>query len=217
MVFEQTLRAILIVTGTVLFIVAITEIPLADAFGAYFTAPIIAGILSVFLLGEKFSVIKLMATVLGFVGMILIVRPSPSMEIGFIYALAAGICYGSFMVVTRWSVCKVPSIKVVIFQNLFGALILLPFILLDIETIRSSDTLLFLTLGLASAVANMLAFSALRLAPASFLAPLIYVEIVGATLLGFIVFGDVPAGITLLGIGIIILGGLMLIGQKSSN
>ena len=104
--YEQSVRAFLIVMATVFFITALSYVPLADVVGAYFAAPIVAAILAVWLLREPFSKRIDVAVIIGFVGMALIIRPSVTMNVGYLLALGAGICMGGFVIATRWSETK---------------------------------------------------------------------------------------------------------------
>jgi len=69
-------------------------------------------------------------------------------------------------------------------------------------------------MGLVSAVSHMLLITAFRLAEASSLAPLVYLELLGSTLFGLLVFGQIPAPVTWLGIALIVAGGLILIERR---
>lgn len=213
-IFEQSIRAFLIVMATVFFITALSYVPLADVVGAYFAAPIVAAILAVWLLKEPFSRRIALAVVIGFIGMALIIRPSVTMNVGYLLALGAGVCMGAFVIATRWSDTKLTPMAVLSLQTGIGTLMLLPFALPHMSAFLWSDLKFVLVMGGASAIANYLTIRALRFAPAGLLAPLIYCEIIGATALGYWFFNDLPSFTTWVGIAIIIAAGLLLIEWK---
>ena len=214
LVIEQVLRTILAVLAIVFFIAALARIPMANVVGAYLTAPLFAALLAASLLRETVTPRILGITTFGFLGAMMIVRPGASMDAGSLYALAAGACFGGFLVASRWAVRDVHPLMSVAFQTALGAVLLFPFAVAEIGKIDGDDFPWMLLMGLGSATANILIIAALRLGSASLLAPLAYVEIVGATALGYVVFGDVPAPLTWLGMGIVIASGLMLIDRR---
>jgi len=97
----QALRAAFLAGSLSLYYLAIARIPLADALGAYFVAPILATLLSAVFLGEALNPRRLLAVGIGFVGALLVARPGMTMDAGMAYALAAGGCMACYMVATR--------------------------------------------------------------------------------------------------------------------
>ena len=83
-------RTIFLVASMTCYFVAITHIPLAAANSAYFVGPIIAMVLAVAFLGEALTTRKIVSLVLGFVGTLIILRPTGSIDPGFLLALASG-------------------------------------------------------------------------------------------------------------------------------
>ncbi len=89
--------------------------------------------------------------------------------------------------------------------------LLTPQALISWSTPAASDLIFFADLAVFSAIGHGLSIVAFRLADASTLAPLVYIELIGATLIGYFVFRDVPDAATLAGAGLIIAGGLVLV------
>ena len=217
LVAEQSVRAVLIVAATLLFIVSVSRIPLADAIGAYLIGPLVASALAYFLLGESFSVRRGLAVLVGFSGAMIIVRPGVSMETGYLYALSAGACFGAFLVASRACTRSVHPFAAVAYQTIIGALVLAPFGVSILWEFRVEHAGLLALTGLGSALANVFVVLALTMAPATLLAPLVYVEIIGAAILGYLIFGDVPSLQTTGGIVLIVLAGLVLIERSSES
>lgn len=207
---EQVVRAVLVFAATLLFVVAITLVPLANALGAYLVGPVVASLLAVRVLGEPWTRRRAVAAALGFAGALAVVRPGVSVDLGGLCALAAGVCYGAFLVANRACRRAVHPFAAVAFQMTFGALVLTPFAWPEAGALLAEDVWLLLLIGLPSAAANVLVVSAARLAPAALLAPLVYLEIVGATALGYLVFGDVPGAVAASGIALVVLSGWLV-------
>lgn len=214
---EQLIRSLLIIAATVFFIEGIARLPLADAIGAYLIGPLVAILLAFLVLGESISTRKLVAVFLGFTGALIIVKPGYSMNVGFIFALLAGACYGAYLVAIKGSKRIVSPYALVAIQTTIGSILLIPFCLSKILLIDWSDWWLFAIMGLGSVVANVLTIVALKYASASLLSPLVYVEIVGATILGYVVFGTIPSPATAIGIGIVVLSGFLLLQNSKDN
>ena len=208
---EQTVRAVLVFAATLLFVVSITLVPLANALGACLVGPIVAAALAVRVLGEPWTRRRAVAAALGFAGALVVVRPGVSANLGGLCALAADVCYGGFLVANRACRRPVHPFAAVAFPMAFGALLLTPFAWREAGALLAEGGWLLLLIGLPSAAANVLAVAAAGMAPAGLLAPLVYLEIVGATVLGYLVFGDVPGVSTVVGIGLVVFAGWLAV------
>lgn len=207
----HVLRTVLLVSAMTLFFVAITTVPLADALGAYFIAPIIAAVLAVLILKERLTAGRIAGAVLGFAGALLIVRPGGSMEPGLLLALLTGLLFGGYIIATRAAALRAGPLETLVFQCLFGALLLSPFAFLFWEQPTATQWGLIALMGLVSITGHFLSIAAFRFADASTLSPLVYFELVSGAALGFLIFGDVPAPIVWAGIALIVVGGLIVI------
>ena len=214
------LRAALIVGGIASILTALRTEPIANVFGAFFIGPIVAYALSVLLLGERASWVRTVMLVLGFAGVLLVVRPGGNMGTGMIFALMAGGFYGSYLAATRWLAPFHPSPFLLASQLVIGAVLLLPAGLASVPA--SADLriwVLVIVSSLASAFGNYLLVVVNRTTPATVSAPLIYFQLIAATVIGFLVFGDWPAPLALLGLAVIFasgLGGLALAPRRQT-
>jgi len=206
----QILRTGFLVTAMTLYFVAIARIPLADALGAYFIAPIAATLLAALALRERLDRRKLMAVLLGFVGAILVVRPGTETSADTLIALASGFCMACYLVLTRATAQDMPPVATLTTQLSLGIVMLMPLALLQWTTPTREGLLLILLMGLVSTVSNLMTISAFRLAPVATLSPLVYLELIGATALGFALFGDLPSPMTWAGITVIVAAGLIV-------
>ena len=87
---------------------------------------------------------------------------------------------------------------------------LMPLAVLQWTTPTREGLLLILLMGLVSTLSNLMTISAFRLAPVATLSPLVYLELIGATALGFALFGDLPSPTTWVGIAVIVAAGLIV-------
>ena len=210
----QLLRAILNVGSVSFYYLAIARIPLADALGAYFIAPILATLLAAIFLKEALYVKRLLAVAVGFAGALLIAQPGVTMNLGMVYALAAGCGMACYIVTTRALAQASSPLATLVSQYVSGGVLLLIPALLNWSAPKPEALLLILLMGFVSATSHLLVITAFSLAEASALSPLIYLELVGTTIFGLLVFGQLPSWTTWLGIGLVVAGGLGLIERR---
>jgi drug/metabolite transporter (DMT)-like permease len=210
----HVLRTLFLMGAMTCYFVAIAEIPLATAISAYFVGPIVGTVLAVLLLGERLTVRKGAAVVLGFAGALLIVRPGGDIEPGILLALAAGCLFACYMIATRLASQSADPIQTLAFQCLVGALILTPQALATWSVPLPGELWLFALLGLFSVTSHILSITAFRYADASTLAPLVYLELVGSAAVGFLVFDELPDLLVWIGAGVIVASGMLLIRRE---
>lgn len=211
---SHVLRSAFLVTGMTLYFLAIARIPLATAISAYFVAPIIAVVLAVFILKERMTIRKGVSLVLGFAGAMIILQPGGTIEPGILLALGSGFSYGIYMIASKLAAEGSGPVKTLAFQCVAGALLLTPQAVLTWSTPAWNDLVFFVGLGLFSVIGQMLLIVAFRLADTSTLAPLVYVELIGAAIIGYFAFGEIPGATTLAGAGCIVAAGLVLIERR---
>lgn len=203
------LRAVFIASGICLILTALKTEPIANVFGAFFIGPIVSYVLAILFLGEKPSRARAMLLALGFLGVMLVVKPGFGASPGIVFALFAGVCYGAYLATTKMIASKFRPRFLLISQLLVGTLILTPLGLsVELPQLDASISLLILGSALGSAVGNYLLVIANRMAEASLIAPLVYSQLISATLLGVLVFGDWPDSYSLTGLAIIVASGL---------
>ncbi len=188
---------------------ALRYAPMADVFGAFFIGPIISFILAALLLGERITPLRCVLLALGFTGVLLVVKPGIGGGPGMGFALLAGVFFGSFLVTTRWLAGSFRPRFLVISQLLTGSLLLAPLAFaVGAPAMTAWLWLLFAISAFGSALGNLLLAVASRHTPASVIAPLIYTQLLAATLLGWLAFGDWPDTLSLAGLAVILASGL---------
>ncbi len=207
----QILRGGLLLVSTALFFAAIARMPLADALALVFVAPLIVTLLSPFVLGETVGVRRYAAVGVGFLGVLVIVRPGMGVfDIGALLALAGGTTFAFYLLTTRRLSGSSPALVTLAFTALLGAVVmtaLLPFFWV---TPTPLDFLLMASMGLIAALGHLCVIKAYEMGEASLLAPFGYSEIVTMTLVGYIFFGDFPDFWTWIGIAVITASGVYI-------
>ena len=206
----QILRVLLCSLEVVFFFWAVSYLPLADVTTFYLAGPIFVTALSPFLLGEKIDWKRWAAVLAGFVGVAVAMRPSlASVSSSALVALAGSFCFALLMMVTR-AVRGTPDIVLATTQmistGLFGAA-LAPF---GWVAPGARDTALLALVGVVAMLGLVCVNRALKLAPASVVAPYQYSFILWAVILGYLVFGDVPTALLVSGAAIIVAAGIFL-------
>ncbi len=186
------LRAILITVAVTCILTALKTEPIANVFAAFFVGPILSYFLAAWLLRERITGARTALLFAGFCGVLLVVRPGMETSGGLGWALFAGLLYGCFLVATKWLSGMVNPRSLLVSHLTIGAVLLTPWGVAAIPEASGATAMLVLASAAASAVGNLLHTIATRMADASRLAPLVYVQLVSATVMGMAVFGDWP-------------------------
>ena len=206
----QAVRVVLSITEVMLFFTAIYYLPLAETITCYLSAPIIVVALSAIFLGEKVGWRRWLAVLVGFVGVLIAMRPSTSsISWGALIAIAGAFCSAVLMIVTRQ--LRGTSQTFLAFSQIIGTLlfgaVVAPF---QWVTPQWTHVGIFLLAGIVSVSALLCANRSLTLAPASVLAPYKFTAIFFAAAFGYLVFGDIPPLTTVIGAVIIVGSGLYI-------
>jgi len=202
------LRAALVTGGISCILTALKTEPIANVFGAFFIGPVVSYGLAVVILGERPSLGRSVLLALGFLGVMLVVKPGFGATAGMGVALMAGMFYGAFLAATRAIAGRYRPRFLLLSQLVIGATLLAPFALSGpIPALPASISALILLSALGSAAGNYLIVVANRRADASLIAPLIYTQLIAATLAGILVFGEWPDAVALSGLVVILASG----------
>ncbi|WP_298838743.1 DMT family transporter [uncultured Roseobacter sp.] len=215
------LRTVLHIAGIGMMVTALKYLPLADAIAIAFVMPFIMLILGHYALGEEVGSRRIAACAVGFVGTLLVVQPSFA-AVGWPALLPIGVAlnFAFFMLVTRQIAKQTDPIGLQAVSGVIAVLIMVPvfvmfqgssFSQLQLISVSSTDWSLLLSIGLLGTVAHLLMTWSLRYAPSATLAPMQYLEIPFATVIGFAVFGDLPNPMATAGIIITMAAGLYIV------
>ena len=208
----QLLRSLLMLATTLLFFSVLKLLPLAEATAINFCAPLFVIALSSWLLHEPFNRSRLIGVVIGFAGMLIVVRPGGGLNPqGVALGVLTAITFAAFQIATR-RVASDDPLTTNFYGGLTGTVVLtlmLPFFPLDLDLTPLQWALLAST-GVTGMAGHLLQISAYRYAPASLLSPFIYLQIISATVIGWLAFGQLPDAGTALGIAIICAAGIFV-------
>ena len=213
----QITRSILLFVMTVATFTALKHLQMVQVTTIGFAAPFIVAILSIFLLGERVGFHRWTAIVIGFVGVLVVIRPGTDgmhWAMGVFFIGVAG--YALFLVLTRKIAGVENPIRSAMYTAIVGGVVLtfpMPWIW---EWPATNIGWFYMILaGGAGAMAHFLIIKAHKFAEASLLGPLYYSQIVWSLLAGYLAFDDIPDGYTMAGAGIVISSGLYLMFRES--
>ncbi len=210
----MTGRALTQVASTLFMFLALHVLPLAESTALVFISPVLVALFAGPLLGERLRLANWLATVAGFAGVLLIVRPGSGIAgIGAIYPLCSALCFALYQILTRKLAASEPPLRQLFYLALVGTLTtscLLPAFWPAIMP-TPLQILLLLSLGFYGGAGHFLLIRAFHVSPASTLAPIFYVQLIWAMLLGWIVFGQFPDFVAIVGMLVIGASGLSLI------
>lgn len=192
---------------------AITPLDLFTAIS--FAAPLVVTALSGPMLGEKPGLRRWLAVLVGFGGILIIARPwGETFGLGVVFALALAVLFGIYQLLTRklaqGGEPKSMLMQVAIIGTILTS-IALPF---DWTAPSTQEWALMITSGIFHAGSHFCILRAFSLAPASTLAPFIYIQIVGAILLGYLLFGSLPDWTTIAGTVVVVGCGLYIVHRE---
>ncbi|MFV2001477.1 MAG: DMT family transporter, partial [Paracoccaceae bacterium] len=221
--FYTALRTVLHILGIGAMFLSLRYLPLADAVAIAFVMPFIMLLLGKTVLGEAVGAHRLGAVVVGFGGTLLVIQPNfANVGAPALLPLMVAVVFALFMLVTRKIAKRADPVAMQAVSGLMAtavlgaALVLAPDGWAELRPAwpGARDLVLLGVLGVIGTGAHLLMTASLRFAPAASLAPMQYLEIPVATLIGWLVFRDFPDGIAAAGIVVTILAGLYVIRRE---
>ncbi len=206
------------------FFHAYRTMPLADVTAIAFSAPIFIAVLSVWLLGERVGLHRWSAIVVGFVGMLVILRPgqvaegvggSALLQAGALLVVLATLLYALAMIQIRKLAATETTNATAFYFTAFCTLytgLALPWFWV---TPRLADLPLLVAVGLLGGMAQLCMTRAFARAPASVVAPFDYTHLLWSVLLGWYLFGDFPDAHTWIGAAIVVASGLYILYRET--
>lgn len=210
----QFLRIVATAADTALFYAALATLPLADVMSFYMAGPIYVAALSHFMLGERVGWRRWMAILIGFIGVLIILKPTGTLSAGSLYALIGSIGFGFSIIFSRM-LRGVSDTNLVTWQTVATMIIGGVMSIGNWLPGTAIDWVGTIAMGVVAAAAHLLIVRALKLAPASTLAPLHYTLLLWAALFGWAFFNDVPTARIWLGSAVIVLAGLFIVHRQN--
>lgn len=214
----QLLRGLLLASAAFCFVTAIKYMPLAEATAIAYLNPILISLLAVFFLDEKIEFGRWVAIFVAFAGVLIVIRPGSSV---FTWAallpLLNAFLFAAYQVATRRLANVESQYSLIFYPGLVG-LGLFSLVAIPVWTLPTPFHLCLLVIaGFISGAGHLVMIHALKLAPASRLAPFSYTQLVWVMLAGYLMFGNFPDGWSLLGIGLLIASGLYCVHHQRSS
>jgi len=205
----QVFRGLGLLGSSIFFIVGLSFLPIAEATATGFISPLFVTGLSVIFLGEKVGLRRWSATLVGLIGVLIIVRPGTSaFQPAAIFPIVSALCWACALVLTRKISGADRPITTMAYASVVGFLVLSVFVPFYWTPPTPTQLAIGIAIGVSSTVGHWIVVLAFRYADASVLAPFSYVQLMWVTLLGFVVFSEVPDVWTFTGAAIIIASGV---------
>ncbi|MCB1742951.1 MAG: DMT family transporter [Gammaproteobacteria bacterium] len=212
---DQMLRGLLMAGSTFCFVTGLSLLPLADAIAIAFAGPVLATAMAPLVLGERVGIRRWMAVLIGFAGVLVMLRPTPElMRWAALFPLAAALFGAGRDVLTRKmgtagessaSMMLLSTVVITVTGTAGSVLIWVP-----LEPLMWVG---FVASALLFGGAQLTLIEALRIGEVGLVGPFKYTSLVWAILLGIVVFGDWPDGWTLLG-AVLVVGAGVYIAQR---
>lgn len=209
----QGLRGLALFGSTFCNFMAIRTLQLSEAVAIIFATPFVIAALSGPVLGERMDRRRWAAVVVGFLGVLVVTRPSlAGVKPGVAWSLAGVLCYAFYSITTRILSRSDSAASMLVISALIPTVALAP--VMPGIWVWPSDGFGWLAIGLMGSMGVIGHFFLIRAythAPVPVVSPFLYTQVVWSTLVGFVVFGDLPGLSTVVGGGIVVGSGLYLI------
>ena len=208
----QLARSVIQCLSNVLFVAAIVTVPLAEAAAIGMLGPLIVALLAWPMLGERTSLGHALAIVVGFIGVLIVIRPGSAVfHPSSLFLIGSATCFALYQILTRMGAGIDPVATTTFYSSAFGAvamLVVLPFV--GRFPASFGDFGLFCMLGILGGAGHYCVVRALAYAPANIIAPFQYFQLLGSVAVGFMMFGQLPDAMTWVGSAVVIAAGLWM-------
>jgi drug/metabolite transporter (DMT)-like permease len=189
----QLLRGAALLSSSLLFISGLRFLPIAEASATAFVSPLFVTALSILFLGERVGLRRWLATVVGLVGVLIILRPGTSaFHPAAFFPLFSALGWAGTLIMTRMMSGKEHASTIMAYSSIAGLAILTALVSFVWVVPTWHDILFGILIGIASTAGQWIVVFAFRYADASVLAPFSYIQLLWVSVLGFLVFGEVP-------------------------
>jgi len=207
------LRSLLATVGMILLLYTYEAMPMAEANALSFTRPLWVVLLAAIFLREVIGPSRIAAVLMGFVGVMIIMRPWASgVDIGWphLAALVSALCLAGTITGVKSLTRNLSASSILVWSSIIGELLALPFALADWRWPSPGDLIPLFLIGLLSAANQVLFIKGMAVGEAAVLAPIDYARLVLSVVAGLLVFGEWPDVFTWLGAGVIVVSTLYI-------
>ena len=215
---NQAARAFLAVCSTFLIVSSLGRLPLNEVIAILFIGPLFIAVLATPLLGERVSVHRWLAVLIGFTGMLIIVRPGTgAFQFAALLPVAAALVAATRDVVTRRISASESSTAILFYSMVALMLVGLATAPFGREPMDGGELALAIFTGLMFGLGHFFIIEAFRYGEASVVAPYRYANLIWATLLGFLLWGEIPSIWVLVGTPLVVGSGLYILVHERSR
>ena len=208
-------RSLLLMGSVSSAFLAFSMLPMIEVYVLIFLSPIIISILSIYFLGEKVYLFRWFAIVVGLIGVLIVLRPSiETLSFGHLFGLLAAICSSSAAIISRKIAATESAATLMLFPLLTTILItgcILPFVYKPMPLVDLGIMFLIGALGLTGQLFNLFAY---KNAPAAFIAPMQYSQIIWAVIFGSLFFDEIADKWEMIGSIVTVLSGVMIVWRE---
>jgi drug/metabolite transporter (DMT)-like permease len=206
---HQITRGLCVVGSSILFVYGVRQMTMAQAATISFLSPMLITVLSIPLLGETVGPRRWAAVGAGMIGMLIVVRPGlGGFQPAALFGVASAFCWAMALIITRKISYSDTAQTTVLWSASIGTAMLTLMLPFQAVWPTPKQLGLSLVLGVLASGGQWAVILAHRIAPASLLAPFAYVQLLWVSVLGFLVFSNVPDTWTIAGAAIIVASGL---------
>ena len=205
----QFTRSVLMVSTTGLYFAALHLLPLADVGAVMYVAPLIVTLLSVPLLGESVGPRRWAGVCVGFLGALVVIRPGGGvMQVAAFLPLAAAVLHALYQITTRKVSAVDSPMTSLVYTALVGAIVTTVWVPVVWVAPDIRGWTLMMLIGLLGGSGHFALIKAFQAAPAATVTPFGYTTLIWLTAYGYVLFGDLPDRMTVVGALIIVMSGL---------
>lgn len=211
----QLVRGVLLVGSTAFFYLSLKFLPLAEAAAISFVGPVLVTVLSGPMLGERVTRRQWVAVWLGFLGVLIIIRPGGGVfTAAAVFPLCTALCFSLYQIATRKLAGRENPFTTLFFTALVGTALTSAALPLSWQSPTPGQAGLMVAIGTLGGLGHFLLIRAVEHVSPMALAPFVYTQLVWATLLAWIAFREFPDGVSLGGMAIIVCAGLLAVNWR---
>ena len=209
-------RSIINVPMMILGFAALMYIPLEQIKAIGFLSPILVVILSVIILKERIYIIRILALIIGFFGVLIILRPGIiEINVGAYMVLLSGLLWSTVIIITKFMSKEDSPMTILTYQYTFVSIFILPLALIYWTNPTLNSLYYALLAAIVGTVLHLCINHSYRLADLSVIQPVWFTQLIFASIFGFSIFGEIPDGWTWAG-GILVFTSVLIITYREN-
>lgn len=207
----QFVRGLLLLGATTFAYLAVRELPLVQVYIVNFTSPLLVTLLAIPILGETVGWRRAAAVCVGFSGVVIALGPGRiAADATLILPALMALCFALYQIATRRYGRDDPPLTSLLYTAAAGAVVSTLAVPFFWTPVAPGDIWLFVVLGVLGAAGHLSLIMAMRFAEASLVSPFLYSQLIWASLIGIVLFGDYPTAATLYGAMLVIGAGIYI-------